>query len=96
MGNIDVVKKGELLVDIVKFKNEDLCRIMKCKFCVMFYDRGNCLVYGVMCYKCNGRNYYVWCCLKLKNGMEERRVCYVEVEEYENNELLEGLYIEEI
>ena len=33
---------------------------------------------------------------RVKNGTEERRVRHVEVEEHENNELLEGLYIEEI
>jgi hypothetical protein len=36
------------------------------------------------------------CCLKPKNGTEERRVRNVEVEVNENSEPLEGLYIEEI
>ena len=36
------------------------------------------------------------CCLKPRNGTEERRVRHVEVEVNENNELLERLYIEEI
>ena len=89
-GNIDAVKKGEPLVDTVKSKNEDSCRIMKCKFCAMSHDRGNSPAYGATCHKCNGRNHYAWCCFKSKNGTEERRVRHVEVEEHENNEVLEG------
>ena len=69
---------------------------MKCKFCAASHDRGNCPAYGATCHKCNGRNHYARCCFKLKNGTEERRVRHVEVEEHENNELMEGLYIEEI
>ncbi|XP_068675472.1 uncharacterized protein [Montipora foliosa] len=91
-GNIDAIKKGEPPVDSVKYSR----RIMKCKFCATSYDRGNCPAYGATCHKCNGRNHYARCCLKSKNGTEERRVHHVEVEEHENNELLEGLYIEEI
>ncbi|XP_068674514.1 uncharacterized protein [Montipora foliosa] len=94
--NIDAVKKGEPPVDTVKSKNEDSRRIMKCKFCATSHDRGNCPAYGATCHKCNGRNHYARCCFKSKNGTEERRVRHVEVEEHENNELLEGLYIEEI
>ncbi|XP_068761775.1 uncharacterized protein [Montipora capricornis] len=92
MGNIDAVKKEEPPVDSVKYWR----RTMKCKFCATSHDRGNCPAYGATCHKCNGRNHYARCCLKSKNGTEERRVRHVEVEEHENNELLEGLYIEEI
>ena len=95
-GNIDAVKKEEPPVDTAKFKNEDSRRIMKCKFCAASHDRGNCPAYGATCHKCNGRNHYARCCFKSKNGTEERRVRHVEVEEHENNELMEGLYIEEI
>ena len=96
-GNIDAVKKGEPPVDTVKSKNEDSRRIMKCKFCATSHDRGNCPAYGATCHKCNGRNHYARCCLKSsKNGTEERRVRHVEVEEHENNELLEGLYMADI
>ena len=59
-------------------------------------DRGNCPAYGATCLKCNGRNHYARCCLKPKNGTEERRVRHVQIEENEDNEPLEGLYIEEI
>ena len=52
--------------------------------------------YGATCHNCNGRNHYARCCFKSKNGTEERRVRHVEVGENENNELLKGLYIEEI
>ena len=69
---------------------------MKCKFCAASHDRGNCPAYGVTCHKCNGRNHYARCCFKSKNGIGERSVRHVEVEDYESNELLEGLYIEEI
>ena len=95
-GNIDAVKKEEPPVDTAKSKNEDSRRIMKCKFCAASHDRGNCPNYGATCHKCNGRNHYARCCFKSKNGTEERRVLHVEVEEHENNELKEGLYIEEI
>ena len=95
-GNIDAVKKEEPPVDAAKSKNEDSRRIMKCKFCAASHDRGNCPAHGATCHKCNGRNYYARCCFKSKNGTEERRVRHVEVEEHENNELKEGLYIEEI
>ena len=94
--SIDAVRRTEPPVDTGKSKNEDSQRIMKCKFCAASHDRGNCPAYGVTCHKCKGRNHYARCCFKSKNGTEERRVCHVEVEEHENNELLEGLYIEEI
>ena len=70
-GNIDAVKKGEPPVDTVKSKNEDSRSIMKCKFCAMSHDRGNCPAYGATCHKCNGRSHYARCCLKSKNGTEE-------------------------
>ena len=95
-GSIDAVRKTEPPVDITKSKNEDSRRIMKCKFCATSHVRGNCPAYGATCHNCNGRNHYARCCFKSKNGTEERRVRLVEVEENENNELLEGLYIEEI
>ena len=95
-GNIDSVKKEAPPVDTAKSKNEDPRRIMKCKFCAASHDRGNCPAYGATCHKCKGRNHYARCCFKSKNGTEERRVRHVEVEEHENNELMEGLYIEEI
>ena len=95
-GSIDTVKKEEPPVDTAKSKNEDSRRIMKCKFCAASHDRGNCPAYGATCHKCNGRDHYAWCCFKSKNGTEERRVRHLEVEEHENNELMEGLYIEEI
>ena len=69
---------------------------MKCKFCAASHVRGNCPAYGATCHIYNGRNLYARCCFKSKNGTEERRVRHVEVEENENNELLEGLCIEEI
>ena len=69
---------------------------MKCKFCAASHGRGNCPAYGAMCHNCNERNHYARCCFKSKNGTEERRVRHVEVEDNENNELLEGLCIEEI
>ena len=94
--SIDTVRKTEPSVDTGKSKNEDSQRIMKCKFCAVSHDRGNCPVYGVTCHKCKGRNHYARCCFKSKNGTEERRGRHVEVEEHENNELLDGLYIEEI
>ena len=83
-GNIDAVKKKEPPVDTTKSKNENSPRIMKCKFCVASYNRGNCAAYGTTCHNCNGRNHYARCCFKSKNGTEERRVCHVEVEENEN------------
>lgn len=83
-------------MDTPKSKNENSRRIMKCKFSTASHDKENCPAYGATCHKCNGRNHYARCCFKSKNGTEERRVRYVEVEEHESNELLEGLYIEEI
>ena len=95
-GSINTVRKTEPPVDTTKSKNEDLQRIMKCKFCAASHVRENCPAYGATCHNCNGRNHYARCCFKSKNGTKERRVRHVEVEENENNELLEGLYIEEI
>jgi len=83
-------------VDTAKSKSEDSLRIMKCKFCAASHDGANCPAYGVTCYKCNGRNHFARCCFISKNGTEERSVRHMEVEEHESNELLEGLYIEEI
>ncbi|PFX23103.1 Transposon Tf2-9 polyprotein [Stylophora pistillata] len=95
-GNIDAVKKAEPPVDTAKSKHKDWRRLMKCKFCTTSHDRGKCPAYGAPCHKCNGRNHYAQCCFKSKNGREERSVRHVEIEEHESNELLEGLYIEEI
>ncbi|KAL9951280.1 hypothetical protein ACROYT_G043918 [Oculina patagonica] len=62
----------------------------------MSHNRGNCSAYGATCLKCNGRNHYARCCLKPKDGTEERRVRHVQIELSEDKEPMEGLYIEEI
>jgi len=67
---------------VVTGKSKDSRRIIKCTF------------RGATFHKCNGRNHYARCCSKSKNGTQERRVHLVEEEEHENNEVLEGLYIE--
>lgn len=38
-----------------------------CKFCgkVYFFEKGKCLVWGVKCMKCGGRNYFVIICIIL-------------------------------
>ena len=95
-GSIDTVKKIQLPVDTKKSKQEDSKKILKCKFCAMSHNRGNCPAYGATCLKCNGRNYYARCCLKPKNDTEERRVRHVQIELSEDKEPMEGLYIEEI
>ena len=95
-GNIDAIKRGVPPIDTAKSENENSRRIMRYKFCAASHDRGNCPAYGVTCHNCNGRNHYARCCFKSKNGIEERSVRHVEVEEHESNELLDGLYIEEI
>ena len=77
-------------------KTDDVKRIVKCKFCGSSHSRGSCPAYEARCHKCNGRNQYARCCLKSRSNIEERRVRHVEVEANEENELLEGLYIEEI
>ena len=74
-GNIDAAKKGEPPVDTVKSENENSRRIMKCKFCAA--------AYGVTCHKCIRRNHYARCCFKSKNGIEERSVRHMEVEEHQ-------------
>ena len=95
-GSIDTVKKIQLPVDTKKSKQEDSKKILKCKFCAMSHNRGNCPAYGATCLKCNGRNYYARCCLKPKNDTEERRVRHVQIELSEDKEPMEGLYIKEI
>ena len=71
-GSIDTVKKIQLPVDTKKSTQEDSKKILKCKFCAMSHNRGNCPAYGATCLKCNGRNHYARCCLKPKNDTEER------------------------
>jgi len=92
--SIDTVRKARVPVETEK--TDDVKRIVKCKFCGSSHNRGSCPAYGATCHKCNGRNHYARCCLKSRSNIEERRVRYVEVEANEENELLEGLYIEEI
>lgn len=94
--SINPVKKAQPPVNTGKSKHKDCKRIIKCRFWAMSHDRGNCPAYGATCLKCNGRNHYGRCCLKPKNGTEERRVRHVQIEVNEDNEPLEGLYIEEI
>ena len=77
-------------------KTDDVKRKVKCKFCGSSHNRGSCPACGATCHKCNLRNHYARCCLKSRSSIEERRVRHVEVEANEENELLEGLYIEEI
>ena len=92
--SIDTVQKTQVPVETEK--TDDVKRIAKCKFCGSSHNRGSCPAYGATCHKCNGRNHYARCCLKLRSNIEERRVHHMEVEANEENELLEELYIEEI
>ena len=92
--SIDTVKKTRVPVETEK--TDDVKRKVKCKFCGSFHNRGSCPAYGATCHKCNGRNHNARCCLKSRSNIEERRVCHVEVEANEENESLEGQYIEEI
>ena len=92
--SIDTVKKSRVTVETEK--TVDVKRIVKCKFYGSSHNRGNCPAYEATCHKFNARNHYARCCLKSRSSIEERRVHHVEVEANEENELLEGLYIEEI
>jgi len=87
--SIDTVKKTRVPVETEK--TDDVKRIVKCKFCGSFHNRGSCPAYGATCHKCNGRNHYARCCLKSRSNIEERQVRHVEVEANEENESLEEI-----